>query len=81
MKANGLWKSMWMLALATSLSGCVIEEHSHSLPLPDAFGRDPRVLFRIVQVTVGDVQEKISADGVEGARLFWRLLHGGKRAL
>jgi len=30
MKANGLLKSMWMLALATGLSGCVIEEHSHS---------------------------------------------------
>jgi hypothetical protein len=30
MKANGLLKPMWMLALATSLSGCVIEEHSHS---------------------------------------------------
>jgi hypothetical protein len=30
MKANSLLKPMWMLALATSLSGCVIEEHSHS---------------------------------------------------
>src|SRR5712692_3363524 len=30
MNANGLLKSMWMLALATSLCGCVIEEHSHS---------------------------------------------------